>query len=282
MLPRFRALLIALFLVLAPGLVAQKKGPDIPPPRGMVNDFAGVIPADQAARITRIAEVVKGQSGGEIVVVTLPDIGDRDVADIALRIGREWKVGANTAIGDKARNTGIVVLVVPKETSSDGKGHVRIEVGQGTEGFITDGQAGDIQREAIPLFQRKDYGTAIELMTQRIAERYAGNFGFSLDSVARMPRAGRAPAGDVRDVRGGRRGGFPPRLALIIFFVLFLLLTRGRAGNGCLWAALLSGRGGGGGWGGGGGGWSGGGGGGGFGGFGGGGGFSGGGSSGSW
>lgn len=276
---RLRALLYTLLLVVAPSLSAQKKGPDIPPPRGLVNDFAGIIPAEQAARITAISEMVKAQSAGEIVVVTLADIGDRDVADIALRIGREWKVGANSAIGDKARNTGIIVLVVPKETSSDGKGHVRIEVGQGTEGFITDGEAGDIQREAIPLFQRKDYGTAIELMTQRIAERYAGNFGFSLDSVARMPRAGSQPVGmPVGESRGQRRGGFPPFLALIIFAVVFMILTRGRGGSGCLWLALMSGRGGGGG------GWSGGGGGGGggFGGFGGGGGFSGGGSSGSW
>ena len=273
---RLRALLYTILLVVAPSLSAQKKGSDIPPPRGMVNDFAGVIAAEQAARITAISEMVKAQTRGEIVVVTLPDIGDRDVADIALRIGREWKVGANTAIGDKARNTGIIVLVVPKETSADGKGHVRIEVGQGTEGFITDGQAGDIQREAIPLFQRKDYGTALELMTQRIAERYAGNFGFSLDSVARMPRAGREPIGEPR---GRRRGGFPPVLALVLFALLFMLLSRGRGGSGgsgCLWLLLSSGSGGGG--------WSsgGGGGGGGFGGFGGGGGFSGGGSSGSW
>jgi uncharacterized protein len=272
---RFRALLYTLLVVVAPSLSAQKKGPDIPPPRGLVNDLANVTPAEQAARINAISETVKAQTGGEIVIVTLPDIGDRDVADIALRIGREWKVGANSAIGDKARNTGIIVLVVPKETSSDGKGHVRIEVGQGTEGFITDGQAGDIQREAIPLFQRKDYGTAIELMTQRIAERYAGNFGFSLDSVARMPRAGLQPTG------GRRGGGIPPFFAFMAFAILFMILSRGRGGNGCLWLALMSGNGGGGrgGWGGGG---FGGGGGGGFGGFGGGGGFSGGGSSGSW
>ncbi len=278
---RLRALLYTLLLLVAPTLSAQKKGPDIPPPRGLVNDFAGVIPAEQAARISAISEMVKAQSGGEIVVVTLPDIGDRDVADIALRIGREWKVGANSAIGDKARNTGIIVLVIPKASSSDGKGHVRIEVGQGTEGFMTDGQAGDIQREAIPLFQRKDYGSAIELMTQRIAERYAGNFGFSLDSVARMPRAGSQAIGEPRgQARGQRRGGFPPFLALIVFALIFMILTRGRgSSSGCLWLLLSSGRGGGGGsWSGGGGG----GGGGGFGGFGGGGGFSGGGSSGSW
>jgi uncharacterized protein len=239
----------------------------------MVNDFANVIPADQAARIEALAQQVRSRSKGEIAIVTLPDLGGRDVGDIALRIGREWKVGANAQIGNAVRNAGTVILVVPKETSKDGQGHVRIEVGQGSEGFITDGQAGDIQREAIPLLQRKDYGGAIELMTERVAERYAAAMGFALDSGTQLSAPQRQP------MRGRSRGGFPPQLAFVIFLVVMLILTRGR-GSGCLWLALASG-GGRGGWGGGGFG-GGGGGGGGFGGFGGGGGFSGGGSSGSW
>lgn len=271
-----RSLAVALLMAapLAPPVGAQQSRTlVIPPPHGLVNDFAGVLAPDEAARIERIAQVVRDASGGEIAVVTLPDIGGRDVGDIALQIGREWKVGSNAKIGAARRNAGIVILVVPKQTSSDGKGHVAIETGQGTEGFITDAMAGDIRREATPLLARGDYGTAMELMTQRVAEKYAASFGFSLDSVARIPAAAQAPA------RRGS-GGVPPGLALILFVVVFLMLTRGR-GSGCLWLALASQVGGGrGGWGG--GGFGGGGGGGGFGGFGGGGGFSGGGSSGNF
>jgi uncharacterized protein len=240
--------------------------PVIPAPRGMVSDFANVIPADQATRIEALATDVRAKSGGEIAVVTLTDIAGRDEGDVALRIGREWKVGAAAKIGDAKRNAGVVILVVPKETSSDGKGHVSIEVGQGSEGFITDGEAGDIRREAMPLLQRRDYGGAIELMTQRVAQRFASTFNFSLDS------SGPAPV----QQRVSRRS---QPLAFYIFVFLVLILSRGR-GSGCLWLALSSGRGGG--WSGGGGGGFGSGGGGGFGGFGGGGGFSGGGSSGSW
>ena len=255
-------------------LAAQQSaqpGPSIPAPRGMVNDFANVIPPEQAARIEALANEVRAKSGGEIAVVTLSDIGARDVGDVALRIGREWKVGAAAKIGDATRNAGVVILVVPKETSSDGKGHVKIETGQGSEGFITDGQAGDIVREAMPLMQQRDYGDAIELMTQRVAQRFAVSFNFSLDS------AGPAPSQVSRRTMPAR--GFPPQLVFFIFVLLVLLLSRGR-GSGCLWLALASGGRGGGGWRGGGGFGSGGG--GGFGGFGGGGGFSGGGSSGSW
>lgn len=268
---------LSLFALTAPtAVLPAQQDVTIPPPRGMLNDFANVIPADQAARIDRLASLVREHSRGEIAVVTLADIGTRDAGDIALRIGREWKVGANAAIGDEARNAGVVILVVPKETSSDGRGHVFISTGQGAEGFLTDGMTGDIRREATPLLQRKDYGTAIELMTQRVAERYAANFGFSIDSVARIPLAEMEP---MRSRDGGR--GFSPNLLFFLFVIAVIVLTKGRRGTGCLWMLLASssGRRGGGGFG---GGFGGGGGGGGFGGFGGGGGFSGGGSGGSW
>jgi uncharacterized protein len=169
---------------------------------------------------------------------------------------------------------------------------VRVEVGQGAEGFIPDAVAGDIQREAIPYFQRRDYEGALLVMANRVAERFAAEFGFPRDSglaPAPEPPRGRVPSGG---------SGIPPGVALLFFVLIFLMLTgaaqRGRGrrggGNGCLTLLLASQMGGhhrrhrsgwSGGWGGGFGGGSFGGG-GGFGGFGGGGGFSGGGSSGSW
>jgi uncharacterized protein len=264
-------------------LAEAQQGVTIPPPRGMVNDFANVIPAAQAARIERLAQFVRDKSRGEITVVTLPDIGTRDVGEQALRIGREWKVGANSQIGDAARNAGTVILLVPKETSSDGSGHIAITTGQGTEAFITDGTAGDIRREASPLLAQRRYGDGLELITQRVAERYAANFGFSLDSATTSFPPPRVSAPRERGGGGSRFISLLP----IVFIVLLLLLGglgRGGGSRGCLWFLLgqaMSGGGRRGGWGGGGFG-GGGGGGGGFGGFGGGGGFSGGGSSGSF
>lgn len=272
-----------------------------PPPRGfsptqadMVVDAANVLSPQTVERINRIIFDVKARSGGEIAVVTLPDIAGRDVGDVALRIGREWKLGAGTAIGDRSRNAGVVILVVPKESSADGRGYISIQTGQGAEGFITDAMAGDIRREAIPYLQRADYSSALELMTLRVAQRYEGEFGFTLDT-ALVPRG-------LDRVGGGTPPGIRPQALLFGFIILLFILSsianasrrgrRGRrgqgGGDGCLTALLIadamshSGRRGG--WGGGGGfgGGFGGGGGGGFGGFGGGGGFSGGGSSGSW
>ena len=69
------------------------QGLQIPAPQGYVNDFAHIIPAQTASTIERIIADVRAKSGGEIVVVTLPDLGGRPIEEVALRIGREWKVG---------------------------------------------------------------------------------------------------------------------------------------------------------------------------------------------
>ena len=248
----------------------------------MVVDDAHVLSADAVARINRLIFAVKAASGGEIVVVTMPDIGGRESGDIALAIGREWKVGSGDAIGQATRNAGVVVLIIPKETASDGRGQISIQTGQGAEGFITDAMAGDMRREAVPYLRQQDYSSALELVTQRVGQRYAASFGFSLDSAVVDPRFVGSQGADVQ---------LSPivLLALVIFLLLFFIAmanARGRR-RGCLYALLAnnvsSGRRGNSSWGGGGfGGGSWGGGGGGFGGFGGGGGFSGGGSSGSW
>jgi uncharacterized protein len=283
------------------GLVFALQGVQLPtPPRGygtsaaeIVVDAAGVLSPQAIDRINRIAFDVRAKSGGEMAIVTMRDLEGRPVEDVALRIGREWGVGANAQVGDARRNAGVVVLVVPKETSSDGRGHISIQTGRGTEGFITDATAGDIRREAIQYFQRQDYSTALELIATRVAEEFAEEFGFALDTT--LVEAAPRPRDDGARIPTG--GGISP-VAMLVLFIVFLVFmssisraTRGRrgcGGGGCLpllLASSLQPRRGGrysGGWGGGGfggGSWGGGG---GFGGFGGGGGFSGGGSSGSW
>lgn len=276
-----------LTLSFALALLAPQE-PQIPASRGHVNDFAGVIDAAHAARIERIAAYVRAQSRGEIAIVTMRDIGGRAANDIALRIGREWGVGANAPVGDRARNAGVVILLVPKETSADNQGHIAVEVGQGAEGFIPDGVAGDIQRSAMPQLRAAEYGAALEAIVYGVAERYASEFAFSMDSIAAF-----APARPVQSTRRPARN-VSSQVTIIFIIVMIVIGTAmrrggggrgGRGGGGGLGSALPwiilsqmsnrggSRRGGGGGFGGGGGG---------FGGFGGGGGFSGGGSHGSW
>ena len=258
----------------------QIGGLQLPAPTGIVNDFAHVIPADRAALMEQITADVRTKSRGEITVVTLPDIGQRDVSDVALEIGRQWKVGKIGNPGDATRNAGAVILIVPKASSKDGRGHCWIATGNGTEGFFTDATAGDICREATPMFAANDYGAGVALVTYRVAQRFAGEFNFALDSTLRPPEP-------LRQSRSSGGGGFPPQLIfLVIVFIIIVLSNRGRGrggrGGGCLPLFIPFGGGGFGGGGSGGWGGGGGGGGGGFGGFGGGGGFSGGGGGSSW
>lgn len=255
-----------------------QSGPPIPTPVGLVNDFAHVIPADATAHIEQIAADVRNKSRGEFTVVTLPDIGDYAPSDVALKIGRQWKVGKIGNPGDPTRNAGAVILVVPKETNSDGKGECFILVGNGAEGFVTDADAGAMCRQAIPFFRQKDYGQGIELLTLLTAQRFANEFHFTIDTSLHAPQ----PAEQAAPTGGG---GFPPQfyfLAIVFIVIMLSNLRRGGRGcGGCLPLFIPWGGGGFGGFSGGGGGGFGGGG-GGFGGFGGGGGFSGGGGGGSW
>jgi uncharacterized protein len=240
---------------------------------GFVNDFANVIPATMRSSLEDLSLRVQTATKGDIAIVTLSDLGGRSKEEVALQIFRTWKLGANTAVGDKSRNSGVVILVVPKETSKDG-GHCRIETGQGAEGFITDATAGDICRAATPSFLQRDYAGGIQLMATSIAGLYAKEFGVSLEGVP-TPQTAQP---DNAESRGSGSGGSIV-VAIIIIIVVLSSLRRGGGGGllNILLLLLSSGGGGGGrgGWGGGGG--FGGGGGGGFGGFGGGGGASGGG-----
>ncbi len=263
----------------------------IPPaPRGyapnaadVVVDAAGVLKPETIARINSIAFDVKQKSGGEMAVVTLPDLGGRTSEEVALAIGRAWKIGGAGEVGDRARNAGVVILVVPKETSRDARGYIRIETGRGTEGFINDARAGEMRDEALPALRAADYNAAIELIALRVAQRFASEFNFALDSTFAPPAVEQAPR--------ERSGGVEPIIAVVmiaVILVILIALAKKKSG-GAVMAPPMYGRrrrrndwwiggGGFGGFGGGGGG----GGGGGFGGFGGGGGFSGGGAGGSW
>jgi uncharacterized protein len=260
---------MALQLAAAGGLAAQQDALTrlFPArPTGYVTDAAGIVDPATRAELESLLTRLRAVTGAEVAVVSLPTIDDHDEADVALAIGRAWRVGANAAIGDARRNAGLVLLVVPRQNHVPGTGHVRIEVGQGLEGIVTDATAGRIRRDVMgPLLADERYGPAIAEGVRALTSVIARGFGVDDSTLT----AYRLPA-------GGGDGGLPSWLPLALFLVFFVVTgiiqraMRGRGGvywGGGPW--IGGGWGGGGGFGGGGGG---------FGGFGGGGGFSGGGS----
>jgi len=237
-------------------------------PTGFVTDVAGIVDQAAEARITDLAERLKAATGAEIAVVTLPTIGDREEADVAREIGRAWGVGAAAEIGDQTRNAGVVLLVVPRQNGRPGTGRVRVEVGRGLEGIVTDVTAGRIRDLMGERLAREDYSGALQSGVEALAGIIAHGFGVSDTALTNAQPATRPRGGGNSPL-----GGALPIVLFIVFLALSGALSRGRGRRRrrhAYWGGpwIGGGFGGGGGWGGGGGG---------FGGFGGGGGFSGGG-----
>src|SRR5437773_3180889 len=135
----------------------------VPPPRGYVIDFAGVLDAASVAHMEAVIAEVRDKTRGELAVVTLPDIDDRPAADVALQIGRQWGVGAKGEAGDPAKNLGVVVLLVPLKDHRPGTGQVFISTGRGVEGFLTDARTGRIRDAMTSYLAREDYGSGLPL-----------------------------------------------------------------------------------------------------------------------
>jgi uncharacterized protein len=263
-----------LLLLLA---LAQLQRDSLPAPRGFVNDFAGVVDPQAAARVEATLREVQQLTHGDIVVVTLSDIGRREASDVALQIGRQWKLGGAGPVGDPSKDLGVVLLVVPLKNHQPGTGQVYIATGKGAEGFLNDARVGRIRDAMIPALRNEDYSSALETGAGLLAQAFADEFHVTLSGAPAAPPP-------VEPESSPTLPG--PIVAFVVFLVLIIILsTIARAARGgglgaLWWLSVLSGMrgsgrgrwGGGGSWGG-----FGGGGGGGFGGFGGGGGFSGGG-----
>ncbi len=235
-----------------------------PQPAGYLTDSAGVVDEASAATIDSLAALLRKLTQAELAVVTLPDIGDRAPADVALAIGRTWGVGAAAAVGDPSRNAGLVLLLVPRREGH--RGQIYLATGKGIEGIVTDAASGRIQDLMLPQLRQEQYGPALVTGVRLLAAVVARGFRVS-DTLLTAQSPEGAPV---------QSEGANLTVLLLLFAAIILLMAlqisarlRGRG-----WSRGVYWGGGSGGWG---GGFGGGGGGGGFGGFGGGGGFSGGG-----
>src|SRR5205823_3532397 len=188
----------------------------IPPPRGYVNDFAGVFDSASVRHIESVIRQLRAKTGGEIAVVTLPDIGNRPASDVAVQIGRQWGVGDSGAAGNPRKNLGIVMLLVPRTNHRSGTGDIFIATGRGAEGFLPDARVGRIRDAMLPLLAREDYGTASSLGVDLIAQAFAGEFGVTLTGVPEAP-----PGDDTQP--------FPiPPGWIVAAVILLIVLSRGR------------------------------------------------------
>src|SRR4051812_31803854 len=190
-------------------------------PVGYVNDFAAILDPSSSAALDALVRRLKTATGAEVVVVTLPNIDPYEAADVALAIGRRWKVGPNRPAGDSTHNAGAIVLVVPRQNHRPGTGQVRIETGRGLEGIVTDAAAGTIRTEVMrPYLDREEYGPATLKGVQALAGLIARGYGVSDTTLtAYQP---------VEPTGGSPVSG---NLIPIFFFIVFLVLASGAGGR---------------------------------------------------
>jgi uncharacterized protein len=171
-----------------------------------VNDYADVMEAGVSRRLVDSGERLYADSGAQIVVLTVDTVEGGSIEDYANEVFRAW------GIGSKGENNGVLVLVAVEDRE------MRIEVGYGLEGAITDLQASDIIEGIMtPAFEVGDYGTGIAdaygSLTWLVcaeygldAERYGADEAVSLDNLAN-----RGPEGIAR---------FLPIIPAFVFFIL--------------------------------------------------------------
>lgn len=210
------------FLLIFAGAPAQAEHP-FPKPRGLVNDFANVIPPAYEQKIAVITRELLQKTGTPVVVVTMPDIGDAEYNDYANRLYSAW------GIGKKGEDKGVLIFVTVKERK------MRIETGYGVEGILPDGLVGEIRdRYMIPYLKQNKFGEGLLNGTIAVAQVIAKGSGVELTGQVPM----KAP---TKKRRSGL--GFLP-IILIIIFLMFS--SRRRGGSWLLFPLLLMGMGGGG------------------------------------
>lgn len=255
-----------------------------------VMDLAGFLNEAERKDLSDLAYEINTHNGPQITILTVNDLQGYPIEEYSIRVAEKWQLGT------KDKDNGLLIVLAKQERA------MRIEVGNGIEGEITDYDSSRYTKEIFPpYFKRGEFHSAFRLYMEDIADKFNIKPNGGHKVIRRAPRVVKTKMGEFFIIaiiaiiavgsmifknRPGARGLFTgaglsvaslimgiPIAMLIVIFIFGLVLGLVGVGN-FLTALLFSGGGRGGGYGGGGssgGGWSGGG-----------GGFSGGGSSGSW
>ncbi|BBO81701.1 hypothetical protein DSCO28_22670 [Desulfosarcina ovata subsp. sediminis] len=174
---------------------------DVPPLKGHVNDYAGMLTSASQRQLEAVLTDFERQESTQIVVLTIPTLDGDVLEDFSMRVAETWK------IGQAGSDNGAILLIAKKERK------IRIEVGYGLEGRLTDLTSGRIIRNVIaPYFKSGQFDQGITQGVGAMIEAVRGEF--STTDKARQPRT--APA----------RKGTP---IFAIFGLLFLVNALGRA-----------------------------------------------------
>ena len=176
---------------------------DFPQLTGRVVDQAGVMSAESKSDIETKSKTLEDKSGIQLVVATIQSLQGGDIETYANQLFRSWK------LGEAKKNNGVLLLVAPNEHK------VRIEVGYGLEGTLTDALSSVIISSAIiPRFKNKDFSGGIERGVDGIISVLSG------DSAEWQPKVNVRSESKAEDIDKV----FPILFTiLLIFFVWYLI-----------------------------------------------------------
>jgi uncharacterized protein len=152
-----------------------------------VVDAANLLTAQDRAGLDSRLATHEQQSGNQLVVVTVPSLDGETIEDYGVGLGRAW------GIGRAGEDDGVLLIVAPNERE------VRIEVGYGLEGTLTDALSSQIiQDEILPRFRSGDVSGGIVAGTDAILAALGGSYEAQPWSVAggTVPSGGGLPIPD--------------------------------------------------------------------------------------
>ncbi|HEX2668414.1 MAG TPA: TPM domain-containing protein [Gammaproteobacteria bacterium] len=189
----------AAFLLPGAASAADASMPPFPALSGPVVDEAGLLSAGTRDELDRTLRAFAENSGDQLVVVTVSTLDGYPIEYWGYELGRHWGIGA------KDKNTGVLLIVDRDERK------VRIEVGYGLEGTLTDALSDDIIRNTIlPRFKQGDYD---------------GGISAGVDAIRAVL------GGHADEVRHEKRKDSASTFFLILFLI-FILVNVLRAGFG--------------------------------------------------
>jgi uncharacterized protein len=147
---------------------------DVPKLRGRVNDYANMIPQDAESRIDSISRDLESSDSTQLVVLTIPSLEGEDLEGFSIRVAEQW------GIGQEEHDNGVILLVAQAER------RIRIEVGYGLEGVLTDLQAGRIiDYEISPYFKAGQFGQGLVRGSEAIAAAVRGEYQATEQTVTK-------------------------------------------------------------------------------------------------
>lgn len=156
------SLVALLALLLAGSVFAQPKFPAL---SGIVVDEAGMLNTATNAQLSEYLLGHQRATGNQIVVVTVADLQGYEIADYGYQLGRHW------GIGEQGKDNGVLLIVAKTERK------VRIEVGYGFEGDLTDAISSNIIHAVIlPQFKLGQFPKGILLGSKSIVEALGGQY----------------------------------------------------------------------------------------------------------